>query len=276
MSKKIRKLIKKWRKIIDRNLKKYLLKKEQIPKQLHKAMVYAVFPGGKRIRPILTMASAYVCGLSLKEVIPAACAIELIHNYSLVHDDLPSMDNDDFRRNKLSVHKKFSEGLAILVGDALLTKAFEIVKDNHRIINLLSKSSGAEGMIAGQVADTFTDFKKLKKSQKEKTLKYIHLNKTGKLIQASVLVGGILSRISSRKFKALENFGKKIGLAFQIVDDIFDKDKDKLTYPLLYGEKKTTKKIEDLIKDAKKDIEIFKDKKWILSELADYVIKRKN
>jgi len=277
MSEKIKRVIENWKKLVNKNLRKYFsVNKPLIPKELHKAMLYAVFPGGKRIRPILAMASAYACGLSIKKILPVACAIELIHSYSLVHDDLPSMDNDDFRRNKPTVHKKFSEGLAILVGDALLTKAFEIAKRNTKIIKLLSNASGAEGMVGGQVADTFTDFKKLNKKQKEKMLEYIHSNKTGKLIQASIVSAGILANVSSKKLNALKKFGMKIGLAFQIVDDIFDKDKDKLTYPMVYGENKTIKKAENLIKSAKKEIEIFGKRKWILTELADYVIKRKN
>jgi len=277
MSEKIKRVIENWKKLVNKNLRKYFsVNKPLIPKELHKAMLYAVFPGGKRIRPILAMASAYACGLSIKKILPVACAIELIHSYSLVHDDLPSMDNDDFRRNKPTVHKKFSEGLAILVGDALLTKAFEIAKRNTKIIKLLSNASGAEGMVGGQVADTFTDFKKLNKKQKEKMLEYIHSNKTGKLIQASIVSAGILANVSSKKLNALKKFGMKIGLAFQIVDDIFDKDKDKLTYPMVYGENKTIRKAESLIKSAKKEIEIFGKRKWILTELADYVIKRKN
>jgi len=277
MSEKIKKIIGNWKKLIDTNLKRYLsINKSLIPNQLYRAMMYAIFPGGKRIRPILAMASAYACGLSIKKIIPVACAIELIHSYSLVHDDLPSMDNDDFRRNKPTVHKKFSEGLAILVGDALLTKAFQMAKKNNKIIELLSSASGAEGMVGGQALDTFTDFKKLNRKQKEKVIEYIHSNKTGKLIQASVVSAGILANVSPKKLNALKKFGMKIGLAFQIVDDIFDKDKDKLTYPMVYGENKTIRKAESLIKSAKKEIEIFGKRKWILTELADYVIKRKN
>jgi len=240
-------------------------------------------PGGKRFRPILTVTSAEICGIDPNKVLPTACAVELIHSYSLVHDDLPSMDNDDYRRDKLTVHRKFNEGMAILTGDALLTKAFELIAENSKItgisekkivevIKIVSNASGADGMVGGQVADTFL----VSKTHTDKLVNYIHSHKTAALIKASVLAGAVLAGGSEKEINALKNYGEKIGFAFQIADDMFDVKKDRVNYSDIYGTKKSERDTNRLIDEAKKSLEVFGSKKEILSLLADYVVTRKN
>lgn len=284
----LNKYINYWKKGVNSALKKYLRSKDNLPNVIYKAIKYAVFPGGKRFRPILTIASAEICGFDPNKVLPTACAIELIHSYSLVHDDLPSMDNDNYRRNKLTVHRKFNEGIAILTGDALLTKAFELIAENNEIVGLsdekivevikiISKASGADGMVGGQVADTFLVSKpNVSKTHTNKLVNYIHLHKTAALIKASILAGAVLAGGSEEEINAMKNYGEKIGFAFQIADDIFDVRKDRVNYSDIYGMKKSERDANRLIDEAKKSLEIFGSKKEILSLLADYVITRKN
>ncbi|MBU0952012.1 MAG: polyprenyl synthetase family protein [Elusimicrobia bacterium] len=288
--KKIEDVLNSWKNLIDKSLKYYLTpKSKDFNQQIYDAMIYSVFPGGKRIRPILTLASAKACGLPEKDVLPAACAIEIVHSYSLIHDDLPSMDNAPLRRGKPTVHKKFNEGLAVLAGDALLTKAFELCSDNAKntkvkpaqaikAISALARAAGDVGMIGGQVADTFGAHKNLDRKKRERLLDYIHTHKTGDLIEVSVLLGGILAGVNEKKLKALKSYGRKIGLAFQVVDDIFDseEDADKLTYPNFYGLDNSRKLACQLISDAKKELKLFGPKANILSSLADFVIQRKS
>jgi geranylgeranyl diphosphate synthase type II len=252
--------------------------------RLFNAMNYAVFPGGKRIRPLLTMASAYACGAEAHIAVPEACAVELIHSYSLVHDDLPAMDNDDFRRGKPTVHKRYGEGIAILAGDALLTLAFTVLAQGAarsgrraanaiRALKVLSEGAGAEGMIAGQTADTFFD-RRAEKSSAE-LLEFIHTKKTGALIAAAVMAGAAAAGASAAESALLKSFGEKIGLAFQIVDDIFDKDKDRLTYPAVFGVKESRRRAESLIARAARLLGVFGKRAAPLRELAEFVIERK-
>ncbi|MBU2568290.1 MAG: polyprenyl synthetase family protein [Elusimicrobia bacterium] len=243
---------------------------------VHSAMRYSVFPGGKRIRPLLTLATADMCGIPVKHAIPVACAIELVHCYSLVHDDLPSMDNDDFRRGKPSTHKKFGEGIAVLAGDALLTMAFGLVADNPDVSRILSRAAGVNGMIGGQIADTFFDASRLNATDSKKLLNYIHNLKTGALLCASITSAGALAGVSGKRFRALGRFGKKIGLAFQITDDIFDNDTDRLTYTGVFGVQGSRRRAEKLISSAKNDIMVFGGKVSLILHLADFVVKRKN
>ncbi|OIO72561.1 MAG: hypothetical protein AUJ85_09800 [Elusimicrobia bacterium CG1_02_37_114] len=272
-----------WKKRIDSALKRYLASSDNLSEVIYKAIRYAVFPGGKRFRPILTVTSAEICGIDPNKVLPTACAVELIHSYSLVHDDLPSMDNDDYRRDKLTVHRKFNEGMAILTGDALLTKAFELIAENSKItgisekkivevIKIVSNASGADGMVGGQVADTFL----VSKTHTDKLVNYIHSHKTAALIKASVLAGAVLAGGSEKEINALKNYGEKIGFAFQIADDMFDVKKDRVNYSDIYGTKKSERDTNRLIDEAKKSLEVFGSKKEILSLLADYVVTRKN
>jgi len=285
---KLKNYFEKIKKIIDINLKKYLKEEKNTAKLIYNAMNYSLFPGGKRIRPILTIATAKMCNLKYNMVLPTACAIELIHTYSLIHDDLPAMDNDDYRRGKLTIHRKFNECIAILTGDALLTKAFGLLTKNCEIkgikkenvlknIKLISDNAGLKGMVAGQALDSlYSCIKKVKNIKYyRKFLKKIHLNKTANLIKTSILSAGILADLNKTSLSKLEKYGKNIGLAFQIMDDIFDKDKTGLTYPKIYGEKMSLKIAQKLVDDAKKSLYIFGKKANILKQIADYIITRK-
>ncbi|OGS22669.1 MAG: hypothetical protein A2252_03565 [Elusimicrobia bacterium RIFOXYA2_FULL_39_19] len=276
-----------WRKGIDCYLRKALSpEKNDKFTRINEVMLYTVFPGGKRIRPVLAIASANACGTSYEKAVASASAVEMIHCYSLIHDDLPSMDNSDSRRGKPSAHRKFNEGLAVLAGDALLTKAFETIAGCKNIpeinkvkaIICLAQASGHKGMIGGQVVDTFFDYKNLPKSKQEQVLDYIHTHKTGDLIEASVLIGGLIAGASSKELLRLRSYGRKIGLAFQVIDDVFDSDEDmnKLTYPNFYGLEKSKELAFKLIKDAKKELEIFKGREKYLNYIADYVVERQN
>lgn len=194
--------------------------------QLFRAARYALMTGGKRLRPLLAITTAETFGRSGETVLSTACALEMIHTYSLIHDDLPCMDDDDFRRGKPSVHKAFTEGHAVLTGDYLLTYAFEVItKDTHltaeqkvALIDLLAKNSGGNGMIAGQVMDIEAEGQRIAMDQ----LKHIHKHKTGAMITASVACGGIIAGASPEQMKLLCQFGDDIGLAFQIIDDVID------------------------------------------------------
>lgn len=225
----------------------------KINEKIKEAIFYSLFPGGKRIRPILMFACGEMLSVKKERLIFPACSIELIHNYSLIHDDLPSMDNDDYRRGKLTVHKKFGEANAILVGDGLLTLSFEILSDWKekfekivKVVKLVSEYSGISGLIEGQVMDLNGNNKKISK----KYLEEMCIKKTARLIQASILVPGIVKNLSNEKLKILEKIGKNIGLLFQITDDLIDyksgQDKNKLCYPKMFsieGTKKIIKKI---------------------------------
>ena len=271
---------------IDKALKKYFLKNASEPTIINTVMKYSVFAGGKRLRPILCLAAGEVCYGSIKNILPTACAIEMIHTYSLIHDDLPSMDDDDYRRGKLTSHMKFGEAIAILAGDGLLTKAFEIM--HPKVVKEISISAGTKGMVGGQAADILIEKLKIKNQKSKIVVNYIHKHKTAKMIEVSLRTGAILASASDKKIVALSNYGKKIGLAFQIVDDILDitgnkkklgktcsdlKNK-KLTYPSIYGIKESYQKAEGLVESAKNDLKIFGRKACILNEIADYIVKR--
>ncbi len=278
--------LKKRKSIIDNALKKYFLKNADEPTIINTAMKYSVFAGGKRLRPILCLASCEICGGVAKNVMPTACGIEMLHTYSLIHDDLPAMDNDDFRRGKLTSHKKFGEAIAILAGDGLLTKAFEIIEP--KVVKEIAVAAGTKGMVGGQVADIQMTNDELRITNYKSKLEYIHEHKTAKMIEVSLKAGAILSGAPLVKIKALSSYGRKIGLAFQIADDILDiignkkklgktgsdLENKKLTYPSIYGIEKSKQKAEALIKSAKNDLKIFGKKANILNELADYIVKR--
>ena len=211
---------------VDRALDGFLPKPSVRPPTIHKAMRYSIFAGGKRMRPALCLAAAEACGGRAADALPLACAVECIHTYSLIHDDLPAMDNDDLRRGKPTNHKVFGEGIAILAGDALLTQAFEIAalckgwpRYSHRDIALeIAVAAGSKQLIAGQVADLEGEGKKISASQ----LKYIHERKTSALLCCSVRLGGMSANCDPARLRALTDFGYNVGLAFQIIDDILD------------------------------------------------------
>jgi geranylgeranyl diphosphate synthase type II len=263
------------------------------PATIHKAMRYSLFAGGKRMRPALCLAAADACGGTWKNAMPLACAVECIHTYSLVHDDLPAMDNDDYRRGKLTNHKVFGDGIAVLAGDALLTQAFEIAAQcrswsrySHQDIILeLARASGSRQLIAGQVADLEGEGKRTSAEQ----LRYIHERKTSALLCASVRLGGMSANCSSTQLKALTSFGYHVGLAFQVIDDILDvtqtseqlgktagKDTkaQKATYPSIVGLERSREIARNLTKKAFSALSAFGGKAKSLEALAGYLLIR--
>lgn len=264
--------LKKRSKIVDEALDLYMPRSDEYPKSIHKAMRYSVFSGGKRVRPILVMASCEACGGSIKEALAFACAVEIIHAYSLIHDDLPAMDNDDYRRGKLTCHRKFSEATAILAGDALLTFAFELFgcgnnpKINNEAIKTIADAIGTYGMIGGQVVDI-----ECKGEADLPTLTYINAHKTGALIAASCKIGGIAAGASKRKLRALERYGEYIGFTFQVVDDILDEE----GFALALGGGGARREAVRLVDKAKKELKIFANRAKPLKELADFILNRK-
>ena len=263
------------------------------PATIHRAMRYSIFAGGKRMRPALTLAAAEACGGKVADALPLACAVECIHTYSLIHDDLPAMDNDDFRRGKPTNHKVFGEGIAVLAGDALLTQAFEITAQAHgwkryphqTLVLELARASGSLQLIAGQVADLEGEGKKISAPE----LKYIHERKTSALLCCSVRLGGMSANCSAAQLQALTDFGYNVGLAFQIIDDILDitqtseqlgktagKDTkaQKATYPSIVGLEKSRSIARKLTSNAFSALKIFKGKAEALEALATYLLQR--
>ena len=280
---------------IDSALDRFLPPESQRPKKLHQAMRYSVFSGlpgqgGKRLRPILTLGASELCAGKKEQALPAACAIELVHTYSLIHDDLPALDDDDFRRGKPSSHKAFGEATAILTGDALLTLAFEIISrempgDLAGPLTLeLARGAGSEGMIAGQAMDIEPDGKR-----NLDLLRYIHRHKTGSLIATSVRMGAIAARAPEKSLEKLSSFGENLGLAFQITDDLLDvegkaaklgkpvrrdQEQGKLTYPSVLGLERSRVEAENLIAKAVAELSYFGEKGEFLEALARSILKR--
>ena len=272
----------------------FLIPDESIhPGLIHKAMRYSLFAGGKRLRPILCLASYEVLKDDYETALSVACSLECIHTYSLIHDDLPCMDDDDYRRGMPTCHKKFGEAISVLAGDSLLTVAFKAACDFDdtikvkKIIAELADASGSTGLIGGQVMDILSENKKIDTS----TLKYIHEHKTGKLILASVRLGAICAGADEKEFSALSEYARQLGLAFQISDDLLDvignsdemgknvgqdEKLNKATYPSLYGIEKTKKILSETIDKACSSLTIFQQKAWFLKELACFVAERNN
>jgi geranylgeranyl diphosphate synthase type II len=287
--------------MVDAELERLLASTPDLPENLRKAMRYSLFAGGKRLRPTLVLAAAECCGLAPRKALKTAAALEMIHTYSLIHDDLPAMDDDDLRRGKPTNHKVFGEALAILAGDALLTKAFEAAALNAadlkldgkaaaELVRLVAYGAGAEGMVGGQVADLAAEgmAKKPNRAQAAKILEAVHRRKTGALIVASLDAGAVLSGASRAQREALCAFGETIGLAFQIADDILDvvgdkkklgkrgsdAENDKLTYVSLYGLDAARAKARACVEMAHAQLEPFGPRAKVLHELADYIIAR--
>jgi geranylgeranyl diphosphate synthase type II len=263
------------------------------PATIHKAMRYSLFAGGKRMRPALCLAAAMACGGRETDAIPLACSVECIHTYSLIHDDLPAMDDDDYRRGKLTNHKVFGDGIAILAGDALLTQAFEIAArckgwrrySHQQIILELAHAAGSLQLIAGQVADLEGEGKKTSAPQ----LRYIHERKTSALLCGSVRLGGMSANCSAAQLRALTDFGYHVGLAFQVIDDILDvtqtseqlgktagKDTraQKATYPSIVGLAKSKKIAAELTAKAFAALKPFKGNAVALAALAEFLLQR--
>ena len=278
---------------VDRALDRFLPKESTTPATIHKAMRYSLFAGGKRLRPILSLAAAEACGGEINPALPLACAVECIHTYSLIHDDLPSMDNDDLRRGRPTCHKVFGEGIAILAGDALLTIAFEIaatVRLPRRyslpdVFSEIASAAGSRKLIAGQVADLEAEGRRLNRAQ----LRYIHENKTAALLTASVRLGAMTANATAKQLAAITDFGRALGLAFQVIDDILDvtqtseklgksAGKDiaakKATYPAVIGLEKSRAEARRLTSKAHRALESLGARAVILRGLADYLLRR--
>lgn len=278
---------------VDKTLNRLIPKSSTKPGTIHQAMRYSIFAGGKRMRPALCLAATEACGATRTGALPLAAAVECIHTYSLIHDDLPAMDNDDFRRGKPTSHKVYGEGIAVLAGDALLTQAFEMAaqaKTSKRystkdIILEITKASGSMQLIAGQVVDLESEGKKVTRAQ----LKYIHERKTSALLCCSARLGGMAANCTSTQLTALTDFGYNVGLAFQVIDDILDvtqsteklgktAGKDvavqKATYPSIVGLEKSHKIANQLTDNAFKALKPFKGKAIALEALATYLLNR--
>ena len=261
---------KKRQNLIDKELDKLIPEARERPQVIHRAMRYAL-KGGKRVRPILCLACAEAVGGNIKPAIKTSCAIEMIHTYSLVHDDLPSMDDDDYRRGRLTCHKKFGTANAILTGDALLTLAFGVLSEatpdpklNTRIVKELSRAASTFGMIGGQAVDI---------SEEEKdfvTMDYINIHKTGSLIAASCKAGAIAVNAKEKEIKSIFRFGEYIGLVFQIVDDILDRD----GIAKIYEVKGAYQRAAELTAKAKHCISYLGAKNKTLYALADFMLNR--
>ena len=265
------------------------------PEQLHRAMRYSLLAGGKRLRPSLTLAAGEALGADTDDLMPAACAIEMIHTYSLIHDDLPAMDNDDLRRGLPTCHKAFGEAVAILAGDALLTQAFRVLsadapnRDADRQVRVIREIATAAGsvdaLIGGQIADIESEGKNVDAS----TLEYVHRSKTGAMITSSVVVGGIIAGANDEQIDKLRGYGERIGLAFQIADDILDvtstseqlgktpgKDQaaNKATYPAIHGIDASNARARQLVDEAVRIAAGLDLQTRVLEDLARFIIAR--
>lgn len=266
------------------------------PSRLHEAMAYSVFAGGKRVRPILAIAAAEMCGATQETVMPTACALELIHTYSLIHDDLPCMDNDDLRRGKPTNHKVFGETLAVLAGDALLAHAFKLIGDNALIkgvqpaavaetTRLIASAASSLGMVGGQAADWMAEGRDVA----EEEVLFIHRKKTGALIRASVLAGAVLAGAEPRLRDQLAAYGERLGLLFQLADDILNVDGDastmgkatgsdakhqKATYPAVMGLAQAKLRAETLLGESCKALAGLNGRAQHLTDLAEYIVRR--
>lgn len=278
--------------VIDKALNEYLPERDNPQSVIYRAMRYSLFAGGKRLRPILMTEVCRMCGGDVDAVMPFACAMEMIHTYSLIHDDLPAMDNDSLRRGLPTSHIKFGEATAILAGDALLNKAFEIASTHGanahgamRAMSVLANSSGTEGMIGGQIVDMESEGKEID----IETLRYIHLLKTGAIIRSSCVIGAVVAGADETQIKAVDDFASNLGVAFQIRDDILDvtgdeatlgkpigsdEQSEKNTYVKLLGLEKSEELVKEYSKKALDALSIFGDKADFLIKLTNYLVER--
>lgn len=267
------------RKWIDSALRRFL-QRGKAPSPLQDSMIYSVTAPGKRLRPILTLAAAEACGLNPKKAIPTACAMELIHTYSLIHDDLPAMDNDDLRRGKPTNHKVFGEAMALLAGDGLLTRAFELMVQNSRlpgiprdraarVVETVAQRAGPAGMVGGQALELAQN----SKNRLKPLLNEIHRMKTAALITASLEAGAILAGAPGLKLEALTRYGQAIGMAFQIMDDLSDMKQDKsgVNYSSLHGAPASHREALKWTARAHQALAPLGAKAGILHELADWI-----
>ncbi|MBN1381106.1 MAG: polyprenyl synthetase family protein [Deltaproteobacteria bacterium] len=284
------------KKLVDQALEAYLPAENVYPSALIQAVRYSLFAGGKRIRPVLCLAAAETVGGDIKTTLPVACALEMIHTYSLIHDDLPAMDNDDVRRGKPTNHKVFGEAVAILAGDALLTEAFHLMARTDLmpeidpakllvVVRDIAQAAGYDGMVGGQTVDILSEGRQ----GDPDTLNYIHYHKTAALIAVSLKSGALLAGANTVEVNALEAYGHHIGLAFQIADDLLnvegnkellgkntgsDRERGKLAYPALVGVEVSRQKAFELTQAAIEDVALFEERALPLRWIAEYVVER--
>ncbi|MGH9592025.1 MAG: polyprenyl synthetase family protein [Bryobacteraceae bacterium] len=282
------------RKLVDAELERWMPSETVHPGSIHRAMRYSVQAGGKRVRPILCLESARIFTADVQPVLPVACALEFIHTYSLIHDDLPALDNDDLRRGKPTCHKKFGEANAILAGDALLTLAFETMADapleSGRRVAILSHVAASAGTVNGMVGGQVADLEAEGRAIKPEELEYIHRSKTAALIRAAVVAGAIGGGADDENVERLKRFGETIGLAFQVVDDILDVEESsaalgktagkdaaqqKATYPALFGLEKSRAFAAELESRAMNELTPYGERAARLRELAELIVHRR-
>ncbi|HAH88194.1 MAG TPA: geranyl transferase [Armatimonadetes bacterium] len=278
--------------LIERALDSLLPKEDNYPEVIYKAMRYSVIGGGKRLRPVLALASCEAVGGDPSAALTAGCALEFIHAYSLIHDDLPAMDNDDLRRGKPTNHKVFGEATAILAGDALLTYAFQTLTQMKgapeivlEVSNIIARAAGTEGMVAGQVADIISEGERVGPD----VMEFIHRHKTGALIKVACTAGGLLGGGTREEVESLGLYGEKIGLAFQITDDILDMvgseeklgkpigsdtEQNKSTYPVLFGLQRASQLAHQAVEEALSALEPLGPRANPLREIARFILER--
>ena len=281
--------------IIEAALEKLLPPESAQPPSIHRAMRYSVFAGGKRLRPILAYESARLFAQNADAAVPIGCALEFIHTYSLIHDDLPALDNDDLRRGKPTCHKVFGDAIAILAGDALLTLAFhtlaEAPLDPARRVRVIAEVAAAAGTVGGMVGGQVADLEAEGKPATRETLEYIHRSKTAALIRGAILAGAIAGGATNEDVERLRRFGDNIGWAFQVVDDILDVEESsaalgktagkdqaqkKATYPALYGLEKSHQIATELAAKAMKELDGYGERATRLRELAEFLVARRS
>ncbi len=273
---------------IEAELSRMLPPANERPARLHEAMRYSVFAGGKRLRPALCIAACEACGEKSEKALDAACALELLHTYTLIHDDLPAMDDDTLRRGRPACHIAFDEATAILAGDALLTLAFEVLVAQSKggaLAAELAKAAGSRGVIGGQAEDLAAEGKQ----PSADTVEYIHRHKTAALIRAACVMGGLCANTDDNALEALALYGENIGLAFQITDDLLDesstteelgknigsdRERGKMTWPAIHGAEKAKEKADALIAEAKNALTTLPVDSSALSQLADFITQR--
>jgi geranylgeranyl diphosphate synthase type II len=290
-----------WRRRVEEKLGELLPRESTWPSNLHRAIRHSIFAGGKRLRPVLALASGQACGGNLEKILPAACGLEMIHTYSLIHDDLPALDNDDWRRGVATCHKAFGESTAILAGDSLLTHGLgcfsrypegeEFSGAKLRVVNAVVDAIGTQGMIGGQMEDIEAEKDAAGADRSLKRLEMIHANKTGRLIRASLAAGGILSFSPDETLALLDRYGEKLGLAFQIKDDLLDvessrevtgkatgKDiaRGKMTFPGILGVEESKQFLAKTILEAHSLARALEAGAGPLGELAEFVSARKS
>jgi len=281
--------------LVDAELGRLVPTEDTAPATIHRAMRYSLFAGGKRIRPILCIEAARAVSDSTDGVIAAACSLELIHTYSLIHDDLPALDNDDYRRGKLTNHKVFGDAMAILAGDSLLTLAFQALAQldapDSRKTRMIAELSTAAGTVGGMIGGQVADLEGEGKAPNAQLLETIHRAKTGALLRASLRLGAIHAGAGAEQYAALSCYGEHVGLAFQIVDDILDVEESsealgktagkdaqqqKITFPAVYGLEDSRRMAAEECERAHRTLEDFGDRAARLHELADMIVQRKS